>query len=71
MLANRTFVWPDFLPSSVSMIGSATSDVTVPSTMILQSENLAIDAPSSPASLSKGISVETNRSLNAEEPSSA
>lgn len=53
------------------MIGSATSDVTVPSTIILQSENLAIDSPFSPASLLKGISVETNRRLKAEEPSSA
>ena len=71
MLANRSFVWPDFLPSSVSMIGAATSDVTVPSTIILQSENLAIDSPSSPASLLKGISVETNRRLKEEELSSA
>lgn len=53
------------------MIGSATSDVTVPSTIILQSENLAIDSPSSPASLLKGISVETNRRLNADALSSA
>lgn len=53
------------------MIGSATSDVTVPSTITLQSENLAIDSPSSPASLSKGISVETNRRLKEEAPSSA
>ena len=50
------------------MIGSANSAVTLPSTIIFAFENLAID---SPVFLSKGKSVDTNRRLKLDAPSSA